>query len=160
MKFSLALSVLILAIGASLSWHHSQQLAVLRENRTKIAAEAATLGIPPDPSGRNDPLRTSKYERKNKAVTATAVLAEFVTFIKEMEAAGKSFESLDEADKGRIKEILGRFSSLDPAQLRAIATEVYAAKDLKDEGREMILRHALFQLAADHPQTALALFTQ
>ena len=160
MKLSLALSVLILAIGASLSWHHSQQLAVLRENRTKIAAEAATLGISPGPSGRNDPLRTSKHERKNKAVTATAVLTEFAAFIKEMEASGKSLNSLDEADKGRMKEIMARFSSLDPAQLKTLVSEVYATKDLADEGREMILRYALFQLAADHPQTALALFTQ
>ena len=44
MKISIALSVLIFAAAASLRWRDAQRLAVVRENHTKLVAEAATFG--------------------------------------------------------------------------------------------------------------------
>jgi hypothetical protein len=160
MKISLTLSLLILAIGASLSWHGSQRLAGVRENRTKLVAEAASLGIFPDPSRRKDPDRTSKHNRENKGATAKAFLAEFAAFIKEMEASGKTLDSLDEADMERVKEITASVSSLDPGQLKILVTEVCAAKNLKDEERNWIVASAMRLLADDQPETVLALFTE
>ncbi len=160
MKISLTLSVLILAIGASLGWRGSQRLAGVRENRTKLVAEAASLGISPDPSRRKDPDRTSKHDRENKGATAKAFLAEFAAFIKEMEASGKTLDSLDEADMERVKEIMASVSSLDPGQLKILVTEVCAAKNLKDERGDWIVASAMRLLADDQPEMVLALFTE
>ena len=160
MKFSLTLSVLILAIGASLSWQDSKRLAVVRENRVKLVAEATKLGISPDPSRRNDSGRISKHERENKEPTAAAVLAEFATFVKELEANGKSLGSLDEADEERMKEIMARVRLLHPSQLKMLVTEVNAAADLTPEFSERLFNEAMKVLKNDYSQTALALITE
>jgi hypothetical protein len=160
MKFSLTLSVLILVIGSSLNWQDSKRLVVVRETRTKLAAEAAVLGISPDPSRSSDSGRISKHERESKQSTAAAVLVEFATFVKELEASGKSLESLDEADEKRMKEIMARVRLLDPAQLKMLATEVNAADGLTAEFSQRLFIEAIRVLENDYPQTALVLMTE
>ena len=50
MKIPLALSALILAVGAALGWHDHQQLTTVRETHEKLVAEAASLGVSLDPA--------------------------------------------------------------------------------------------------------------
>jgi hypothetical protein len=63
MKISIAVSVLIIAIGATLGWQNQQQLAVAKVKHEKIAAEAAQKGIVLDPTRPANPIRTTKHPR-------------------------------------------------------------------------------------------------
>ena len=160
MKISLALSVLILAAAAGLGWHDHQRLAAVRENHTKLVAEAATLGIALDPSRPADPVRMTKCERENKEAVAKAAAAEFIAFAKEMEAIEKKGGPMDEAQQKRVMEFMDRMMSLDSAQLKILIAQVRADKSLKEESRQGLIGFSIMTLANDHPQAALALFTE
>lgn len=160
MKISIALSILILAAAAALGWHDHQRLVTVREHPTQLVAEAATLGLALDPSRRADPVRITKRERENKEVDAKAAAAEFIAFAKEMEAIERRGGPPDEATQKRIMEFMDRMMSLDSAQLKILIAEIRADKSLKDESRQDLISFSIMTLANDHPQTALALFTE
>ena len=160
MKISLALSTLILVVAASYQWHGSQRLEVVRENYTKLAAEAASFGITLDPARPSDPVRITRRERENKDVDAKATATDLIAFAKEMEARGSWNGLGDEAQQKRTTGITSRMISLDSAQLKLLIAEVRAAKDLKDQTRQNTISFALMTLSNDHPQAVLALFTE
>ena len=160
MKIPIALSVLILAAAASLRWYDSQRLTAVRESHAKLVAQAATLGIFPGASRRNDSTRDTRHGRRDDEINTTKVLAEFVAFAKEMEASGKALDSPVGADKQRMKEMMDRVSLLSPAQLKILITGVGVAKDLKDPLRLHLITFSLNLLTSDHPRTALEIFAE
>ncbi len=161
MKFSLAIAVLILAIGASFGWRDHQQIVAARETQGQLAAEAATLGIAIDPSHPGDPSRITKHDRQNHEVDAKLFATELIAFAKEMEAMEKKAGGQpDEAMQKRIMDLIDRMLSLDSAQLKILITEFRANSDLKDETRQGLIGFSIMSLATDHPQAALALFTE
>ena len=160
MKISIGLSILILAAAATLGWHDHQRLVTVREHHTQLVAEAATLGIALDPSHPADPVRITKRERGNKEMDAKAAATEFIAFAKEMEAIEKRGSPPDEATQKRIMEFMDRMMSLDSAQLKILIAEIRADQSLKDESRQGLIGFSIMTLANDHPQTALALFTE
>lgn len=160
MKISIALTVLILAAAAALGWRDHQRLVTVREHHTRLVAEAATLGLARDPSHPADPIRISKRERGNKEMNAKATAVEFIAFAKEMEAIEKKGGPPDEATHKRMMEIMDHMLSLDSTQLKILITEVRADQSLKDETRQGLIGFSITTLANDHPQTALALFTE
>ena len=160
MKVSLAVSILILLIAALFGVPKHQRLTTIRQSHAKLVATAAQLGISVDPSHPEDPVRVTKRERENKEADAKLAAAEFIAFAKEMEAMEKSGTPPDEAQQKRIMEIMDRMMSLDSAQLKSLIAEVHAAKDLKDETRQNLISFWTMTLSNDHPQAALALFTE
>jgi hypothetical protein len=157
MKISIALSVLILVAATCLRWHDSQRLALVRENYTKLAAEAAAFGISLDPSRPTDSVRIIRRERESedKEVEARTAAAELITNKKGMWFA----QTPDQAEKQRIIEIYDRITSFDSAQMKILIAEVRAAKDLKDQTRGDIISLSLMSMSNHHPQATLALFT-
>ena len=147
MKISLALSLLILAAAACYQWQQSQQLAVIRENYTQLAAQAATFGVTLDSSRPSGPARVTRRTRENKEVDVKAITTELIALAKKMEAKG-------------LTEIKSRLFSLDSAQLQTVIAEVGADKDLQEQTRRRLIGYALDTLASEHPQVALALLTE
>lgn len=160
MKISIAAAILILAIAASLGWRDHQRLVAVLEHHAKLVAEAATLGIALDPSHPADPIRITKRERENREADAKLAAAELIAFAKEMEAMEKNGNSPDEAMQKRIMELMDRMMSLDSTQLKIVIAELRATTDLKDETRNNLIGFSIMTLANDHPQAALALFTE
>jgi hypothetical protein len=160
MKISIAASILILLLAALFGWQNHQRLATVRESHAKLVADATRVGISIDPSHSDDPVRVTKRERENKEVDAKAAAVEFIAFAREMEAMEKKGGPPDEAQQKRIMDIMDRMMSLDSAQLKILIAEVRAAKDLKDETRQGLIGFSIMTLASDHPQAALALFTE
>jgi hypothetical protein len=160
MKISIALSVLILAAAAGLGWRDHQRLAAVRERHAKLVAEAATLGIALEPSRPAASVRITKRERENKEVEAKLVAVEFIAFAREMEAIEKKGGPPDEAAQKRLMEFMDRMMSLDSSQLKILIAEVRATRDLKDETRQGLIGFSIMTLSNDHPQAALALFTE
>ena len=81
MKFSIALTTLILAAGAALGWHDRQQLAAARTTRRQLAAEAALLGIAVDPA--QNPTRSTTHKRPDRTSAAKLSTAELIALTKE-----------------------------------------------------------------------------
>ena len=160
MKIPFALFVLILTLGAGLSWRDSQRLAAVRKHHTQLVTQAVAIGISPEPSQRNDLLRLAKLERETQKVTAAEVLTEFTAFAKEMKNSGKTLDSLGEAGEQGLEKVIARVDSLDPAQMKFLIAEACAAKDCEQGLREYLLDHALSRLTEDDPQKALALFAE
>jgi hypothetical protein len=160
MKISIAASILILLVAALLGFHGHQRLVTVRESHAKLIASAKRLGISVDPTQPDAPVRTTKRERGNKEADAKAAAVEFIAFAREMEAIQKNGGPPDEDQKKRIIEIMERMMSLDSAQLKILIAEVRAAKDLKDETRQGLIGFSIMTLADNHPQAALALFTE
>ncbi|MEO5914166.1 MAG: hypothetical protein ABIS50_08035 [Luteolibacter sp.] len=160
MKISIALSLLILAIGATLGWQDHQRLETVRESHAKLVAEAAKSGIVVDSTHPEEGVRVTKHEREDKEKDAKKAAAEFIAFAKEMEAMQKKGGPPDEATQKKIMDFMDRMMSLDAGQLKILIAEVRANKDLKDETRQGLIGFSIMTLANDHPQAALALLTE
>jgi hypothetical protein len=160
MKFSIAASLLILAIAASFVWHDHQRLVIVREKHIELTAEAERLGISIDPENPSKGPRITKHQRADREADARLAAIEFIAFAKEMEATQKKGEQPDEAMQERILTFMDRMMSLDSSQIKILIAEVRAATDLKDETRQGLIGFSIMTLASDHPQAALALFTE
>ncbi len=160
MKISIAASILILLVAALFGVPNHQRLVAIRESHAKLVAAAAQLGVSIDSNHPDDSVRITKRERENKEADARAAATEFIAFAKEMEAMQKKGGPPDEAQQKRVMEIMDRMMALDPAQLKILIAEVRAAKDLKDEMRQGLIGFSIMTLSNDHPQAALALFTE
>lgn len=156
MKFSIALSAVILVVGAGLGWRDHQRLETARESHRLLAAEADLLGVSTAPAETAEPLIT-KRERQNRDAVARNAAAEFIAFAKEMEAHEKS--GTGESLQPRIMEMMALMMSLDASQIKILIAELRASKELKDEMRRGLIGFSIMTLANDHPQAALALFT-
>ena len=157
MKVPLALSALILAIGASISWVDHQRLTVVRENHAQAAAEATALGIALAPSRQAATVRTTKHDRPDKQVTPKALVAEIGAFFKDMEAKRETLQSSPNDMMLVPDELSKRMKLLDPSQLTALIAELRSTQHLKEQYRAEVIFSALRQLADSQPQTALAL---
>ena len=157
MKISLALTAVVLAAAAGLSWYNHQDLASAREAQVKLVAEATTLGVAPDSSLPSDGGRVTKRGRergdKDKSAIAAAIATDFFAMAKESGLSG-------EAKSQRIQEIVDRVMALDPAQLKAFFSTVCATQDLTDESRQEILCACLCKLAHNRPQATVTLLTE
>ncbi len=161
MKISLAVSALILAVGAALGWHDHQQLTAVRETHDKLIAEAALLGIAVDPTHPDDPVRlTKRSERENKEVAAKDAVRDFIAFAREMEALEKQGKQPDEAMQKRIMEFMDRMMDLDASQIKFLISELRSNTDLKEETRQGLIAFSIMTLASENPRAALALFTE
>lgn len=161
MRISLVVAAIILAAGASLGWYDHQQIVVARELQGKLVAEAALLGIPVDPLHPGGPLRSMKRGRDTREPDAKLVAAEFIAFAREIEAYQESGASHpDAAMQQRMMEFMERMLSLDSEQLKILIAEVRTDTGLKNETRQGLLSFSIMTLATDHPQAALALFTE
>lgn len=160
MRFSIALSLLILAIGALVGWQEHQRLVVVRASHAKLVAEAAGSGVSIDPAHPEDGVRVTKRERENKDEDARKAAARFIAFAREMQAAQETGEESDEGNQKKVIDLMDLMMSLDAAQLKIVIAEIRASKDLKDDMRQGLIGFSIMTLANDHPQAALALFTE
>ena len=158
MKISIALSLLILALGSVLGWQELQRQATVRVDRDKQAAETAKSGTPLDATQKEGGVRTTQHEDKEADTKIT--VAEVIRFVKEMEALEKKGGPPDEATQQKVNEFKDQLKALNSAQLKSLVAEVGANKDLTDQSREGIIGLSIMTLANDDPQAALALFTE
>lgn len=161
MKISITCSAIILIVGGAWGLRDQQRLNAIRERHTQLSAEAAKFGISVNLKDTETSARLTKRERADGAVEAKLAAKEFIAFALEMEAAEKSGDTTRrEAIQERITAMLERIMALDSGQLKILIDEVRAATQLKDEMREGIVGFCIMTLASDHPQSALAIFTE
>ena len=160
MRISIALSLLILAIGAAVGWQDHQRLIAVREGHARLVAEAARSGITIDTAHPEDVVRVTKRVRENREEDARNAAARFIAFAKEMQAIQVKGDEPGEAVQKQIIDLMDLMMSLDASQLKTVIAEIRANKDIKDEMRQGLIGFSIMTLANDHPQAALALFTE
>lgn len=160
MKISIAVSVLILAIGVTLGWQNQQQLVASRVTHEKLVAEASEQGISLDPNHSANSPRSTKRPREDKEASVKQTAAAVIAFAKELEAQKDKGGPPDEARQKRILELMDRMMSLDTAQLKIVMAEIRASTELKDEMRQGLIGFSIMTLADKHPQASLALLSE
>ncbi len=164
MKTSLLLSLLILAAGALLGWKRHGDLITLREVHTQVAEEARALGLEPEKlaaAGQPPPrLKSDRGGAADKVAEARSFAGELIAFVKEMKEIEKSGEPPDAETQQRIMKLLGRFMDLSPAQIKTVIDELKDSPELDDKTRREIVGLSIMMLANEHPEAALAVFTE
>ena len=161
MKIPLALSVLILAIGAALVWHGHQQTAALRETHEKLLADAAQLGISLDTTHPSDAVRLTKHsERENRGAVAKTAVRDLISFAKEIDSLENQDKQPDDAKQKRSMQFVNRKKNLDTSQIKSLITELRSNPGLSEETRKSLIQVAIMTLANQHPQAALALVAE
>ena len=162
MKISIALSLLILGIGAVLGWQGHQQQTTDRTSYDQLLAVAAQAGITLDPTQVEDAKRITKRERerKNGGVDVGKISAEFIAHVKEMAATDHKGGPPDEASREKWLKINNSVMSLNAAQLKLLIAEVRRHQELKEGTLQELINVSTMALAKDHPHEALVLFTE
>ena len=160
MKTSIALTVLILAIGGFLGWQDHQRLVVVRASHDQLTAAATAVGITVETSTSKEGVRITKRERENKDAIARQAAADFIAFAREIEAMEKNGGPPDAKMQQRILDFMDRMMAMDASQLKPLIAEFRSAPGLKDETRQGLIGFSIMTLANDHPQAALTLFTE
>jgi len=163
MRIPLAISALILAIGASIGWYDSQQLASIREIRGQLIAEAAQHGIVPDLSNSPGSAHITKHDREDREASAKRTAAQYLAFGKEREAfektaAGHRDPAVQKEMIRRMAEFRERMMAMEPAQMAILIAEVRSDSGLADDTRRRLFDVAVLALSNNHPQAVLELF--
>jgi hypothetical protein len=160
MKKSITLAIAILALGAAPGFFQQNRLTTLRAEYSKLAAEAADLGLSTDSNGSSADSRLTKRQREDRVKLAQAVATEVLSFAKETEAMEKRGEQADDAFQKRAMEVMSRLMDLDPAQLKQVIDSMRKSQEISSETRGNIIAFAIMSLAGDHPDAAVSLFAE
>ena len=157
LRIPIGVTALVLGALAALGWHDRQRLLALRSARADLVAQFSTRGIEIDPAAAAS--RSTKRPRVDRAAEARQVAADFMAYAREMAALGDKVRSPDAAMREKIIEQMNEVTSLDGRQLVILIDDVFAAEDLEDGLRQMLIRFALERLGRDHPEQVMAILT-
>ena len=160
MKLPLALTFIILAAGSFWGVHETRVLTKLREKHRMVVQEAAALGVSTDASKADTVTKASKRQREDTTRKAKDFANTLVNFVKEMKEMEKSGAQPDAEMQKRIMEMVDGMLSLNGEELKIVISEIRGRADLDDETREEMIGFSIMMLAQQHPQTALAIFTE
>jgi hypothetical protein len=160
MKLPITLTVIILAAGSFWGVKEGRTLTTLREEHRRVVHEAAMLGVSTDPSKPFVPTKATKRQREDGTRKAKDFAETLVAFAKEMKEMEKSGKQPDEAMQKRIMEMVDGMLSLNGEELKILIAEMRSRTDLDDEMRKNMIGFSIMMLAQQHPQTALAIFTE
>lgn len=153
MKISIAVSILILVIGAVIGRHDRQQLAALRIKQEQLIARAAKLGVSTNPA------QATRRERPTRAAIAKLSISEVLEIAKDIQRlntpGGLNYQAI-----GALNwRILDGLSAWDLSELKALLAEIRTNPDLNQQTRWILASSCTTVLANDHPQAALGMFT-
>ncbi len=160
MKHPLALTVIILAAGSFWGVREHSVLTSLRERHRRVVQEAAALGVSADVTKSFSSTKVSIREREDSARKVKDYADKLVAFAKQMEEMGKSGKQPDQEQQKRIMDIIEGMLSLNGDEIKILIAELRGRAEISDGLRENMISFAVIMLAQEHPQTALAIFTE
>ena len=160
MKAPLVLTIIILAAGSFWGVHEHQVLTTLREKHRQVTQEAAALGVSADLSKPFTPTKATKRPREDSSRKAKDFANTLVAFAKEMKEMEKNGKQPDPDTQKRIMEMMDGMLSLNGEELKILIAEMRGRTDMDDEMRKGMIGFSIMMLAQQHPETALAIFTE
>lgn len=154
MKFSIAISFIILALGGTFGLVQRSRLSAGARIQSELATKARSLGIAVQPA---DDTPFTKRQREQASEQSRTILSRLVAGAKEMERSEKSGEETSDAETARLlKQLVG----LDSAQLKQVIIGIHEESSLTDEMRENLLGVMVMLLAEQDPAAALGLISE
>ena len=160
MKAPWILTTVLAAIGVGWGVREERALASLREQHRLVLVEAKALGISTNPSAGDAAGIHSKRQREDSVRKTKEFAGVLVAFAKEMQQAEKSGKDEEAGMQRRVMEMLDQLLSLNSEELRILITELRGNPDLDDEMRRNLIGFSIMMLSQDHPEKALAIFTE
>jgi hypothetical protein len=160
MKLPLILTLVILVAGSFWGVHENRKLTTLREKHQQVLKEAAALGVTADVSKPFVPTKITKRPREDAERKVKDFTERLVAFAKEMKEMQTSGKQPDEAMRKRIMEVMDDMLSLNGEELKLLIAGMKDRKDMDDEMRNGMISFSIMMLAQQHPEAALALFTE
>lgn len=155
MKWSIGVSILILALGVATGLVHQKHLTKLQEDRLQLVAQAKKLGISTDLAALSGEARITKRQREDRENQTHALTADLVAFARQMEAHDKGGIGTDETIQNRGMEIMAKLLELDASQIKVLITGLRDDKSLSSGTRSDMIGLTLTMLGEDHPLAAL-----
>lgn len=153
MKNSIAVSILILALGLMLGWHDRQQLAALRTQRELLTAKALKLGFS------SDAAQATKRKRPTRAAIAKLSITEVLELATDIQRLNTPDGLNYKAVAALNWRILDGLTAWDVTELKALLAEIRTLPDLNQQTRDLLRLSCSTVLGNDHPQAALEMFT-
>lgn len=160
MKLPLLLTLVILAAGSFWGVHENRKLTTLREKHRLVLKEAAALGVTADLSKPFVPTRITKRPREDAERKVRDFTERLVAFAKEMKEMQTSGKQPDEAARKRMMEMMDDMLSLNGEELKLLIAGMRNRTDMDAEMRQGMISFSIMMLAQQHPEAALAIFTE
>jgi hypothetical protein len=160
MKLPLVLTCIILAAGSFWGVHETRVLTKLREKHRLVVQEATALGVSADASKSPTQTKVTKRQREDSNRKARDFSNKLVAFAKEMKEMETSGQPPDADMQKRIMEMVDGMLSLNAEELKILIADLRGRSELDDEMRKNMIGFSIMMLAQQHPQTALAIFTE
>jgi hypothetical protein len=157
MKWSIGVSILILAIGISTGLVNQKRLTELHKDQVKLIAQAEKLGLSIDLTDSSGELRVTKRQRDDRDNKAQALSVDLADFAKEMELRNSGGDSNEEAFQKRGMEIMSKLMDLDASQIKVLITGLRDDKSLTGGMRSEMIGLTLMMLSEKNPAAALEL---
>ena len=160
MKFSIAVSILILAVGGALGLMNRKRLASLDIERHQLVTQATQLGISTASGELPGEARTTRRERREGGGKSRDMAAEMISFARAIESHDQSGNDEDPEFEKLSTEMQARLMDLDAGQLKEVIDALREDKSLSDEIRQNLISYSIAMLSEDHPAAAIKLFTE
>ena len=161
MRISIAISIIILAIGLATGLMHQRQLTTLRKDREQLAKRAAKLGVQVesrDPTGRS---KLSIRRQESSDSPTLSVLDQLSAYRRAMEELRQSGADCGPALQNQGFDLMERLMDLDPEEMKQVIDSLVADMPQPEQeySRRQMIELSIQMLAEDHPDVALSLFT-
>jgi len=154
MKASLALSLILLALGGFFGWRQHERLKLARETHHRAEAEVRASGLSPESLATfgKQPFSTrrDREDTASKTTTAKALAGELISW--KSVAAG--------SDTDRAEELMDQLLDLNPNQIKTVIAEIQASTEIDNLARKHLTELSLNGLSWNHPQAALELLIE
>ena len=159
MKFSISVSVLILAIGIMLGLMRRTQLETLKKDQRELISQAQKFQIDVEFSNRTSDQRATKRPRALPD-SPQAMTGKLLAYAKEVELHDKDGTEPDEDFEKRGLELYKQLMALSDAELQSAIQALRDDESISLAARRSTVWSALFLMSEDHPVVSVALFTE
>ena len=159
MKASIALTLLILALGAGIGWRDRQQVSAARELHEKLTREAAASGL----SREEEPSTAFKPRlRRKPEVRARFVFDGYIAYFRDHErmAASGDLQAAEAGMNERFMEIQEQIHCLDVDEAKLLIAELRSCKEVDANRCRYLIESIIEGFVEDRPSSALEILSE
>ena len=154
---SLLVTAAILLVGGAPALFQQKRLGDLRSECRGLERQAAELGLT---DAADSGQRLAKRQRGDLEKRADRLSSSLIAFARELGERDKAGLESDDEFQSRATRLMLELGDLDATRIKSVIADLRDATDLTDKSRGDIIAFAIMICAEDHPEAAVALFTE
>ncbi|MFC7336468.1 hypothetical protein ACFQY0_04700 [Haloferula chungangensis] len=159
MKYSIIVSLLIIAVAALFGWRNHEELKRVTIEHRLLVDEAIELGLSTEGPGQGLALRRPlDREKKDREAEMRLFATELIAFLKKLEDRQQDGGGDGEDMQRETMEMISRFLDLDEGQLQGVIAALEKSTEIGDDMRKGIIGFSIMMLADQSPEVVLALY--